>query len=160
MWLLGRPSGRSWRVLPNEVWVGRGPSLAEVGWPMCGKSLAGVRKLGALLVAAQAAWIQAQPAAFPGALGFGAEATGGRAGAVVHVTRRADSGPGSFREAVSAPNRTVVFDVGGYVTLTSEVSVKSNITIAGQTAPGDGIGIRGAEVSFGSQSNITSPRWT
>ncbi len=96
----------------------------------------------------------AQVPAFPGALGFGANATGGRGGTVYHVTTLADSGPGSFRDAVSQPNRIVVFDVSGYITLNSEVSVKSHITIAGQTAPGGGIAIRGREVSFGSQQNI------
>src|SRR5437660_534701 len=78
--------------------------------------------------------------AFPGAVGFGAPATGGRGGAVYHVTTLADSGTGSFRDAVSASNRVIVFDVGGYVQLSSPVSVKSNLTIAGQTAPGGGIG--------------------
>jgi hypothetical protein len=91
--------------------------------------------------------------AFPGALGYGAEASGGRNGTVYHVTTLADGGPGSFREAVSTGGRTVVFDVGGYVTLQSKMGVKGNTTIAGQTAPG-GIGFRGAEISFGSQSNI------
>ena len=47
-----------------------------------------------------------------------------------------------------------MFDVGGYVQLATAVSVKSNITIAGQTAPGGGIGFRGGEISFASQSNI------
>jgi len=94
------------------------------------------------------------PLAFPGAVGFGAYATGGRTGTVYRVTTLADSGPGSFRDAVSQPNRIIIFDVGGYITLSSEVSVKPNITIAGQTAPGGGIAIRGAEVSFGSSSNI------
>lgn len=97
---------------------------------------------------------RAQVAAFPGALGFGANASGGRLGSVYHVTTLADSGPGSFRDAVSQPNRTVVFDVSGYITLASEVAVKSHMTLAGQTAPGGGIGIRGREVSFGGQENI------
>ena len=66
-----------------------------------------------------------QAPAFPGALGFGANATGGRGGSVYHVTTLADSGPGSFRDAVSQPNRIVVFDVGGYITISSEVAVKS-----------------------------------
>ena len=79
--------------------------------------------------------IQAQPLAFPGALGFGANATGGRSGTVYHVTTLADSGAGSFRDAVSAANRIVVFDVGGYISLSTAVSVQNNITIAGQTAP-------------------------
>lgn len=92
--------------------------------------------------------------AFPEAEGFGRHATGGRDGSVVHVTNLNDAGAGSFREAVSQPNRIVVFDVGGYVKLATAVSVKSNITIAGQTAPGGGIGLRGGEVSFANSSNI------
>jgi hypothetical protein len=93
------------------------------------------------------------PVAFPGAVGFGEIATGGRGGMVVHVTNLNDSGAGSFRDAVSASNRIVVFDVGGYVRLSSTVSVKSNITIAGQTAPGGGIGFMAREVSFSGSSN-------
>jgi hypothetical protein len=92
--------------------------------------------------------------AFPGAEGFGALATGGRGGEVVHVTTLNDAGPGSFREAVSQPNRIVVFDVGGVIKITSPVSVKSNITIAGQTAPGGGITIAGDSVSFSNASNV------
>ncbi|HEX7596650.1 MAG TPA: hypothetical protein VF518_00455 [Polyangia bacterium] len=92
--------------------------------------------------------------AFPGAQGFGKKTTGGRNGVVVHVTNLNDSGAGSFRDAVSAENRIVLFDVGGYVQLKTAVSVKSNITIAGQTAPGEGIGFRGGEISFAKSSNI------
>jgi hypothetical protein len=92
--------------------------------------------------------------AFPGALGVGRVTTGGRGTAVYHVTNLTDTGVGSFRDAVSAPNRIVVFDVGGYVVLASPVSVKSNITIAGQTAPGDGIGFMAREVSFSNSSNV------
>ena len=92
--------------------------------------------------------------AFPGALGFGAHATGGRTGTVYHVTNLNDSGTGSFRDAVSKSNRIIVFDVGGYIQLKTAVSVKSNITIAGQTAPGGGIGFRGGEISFASSTNI------
>ncbi len=92
--------------------------------------------------------------AFPGAQGFGKKATGGRTGVVYHVTNLNDAGAGSFRDAVSASNRIVVFDVGGYIQLVTAVSAKSNLTIAGQTAPGGGIGFRGGEISFASQSNI------
>ena len=97
---------------------------------------------------------QAQTPAFPGALGFGANATGGRNGTVYHVTTLADSGTGSFRDAVSQGNRIVVFDVGGYINLQTAVTCSSGITIAGQTAPGGGIGIMGAEVSFYGKNNI------
>jgi hypothetical protein len=92
--------------------------------------------------------------AFPGALGFGKNATGGRGYAVYHVTSLDDSGTGSFRDAVSADNRIVVFDVGGYIVLKSPVSVKSNLTIAGQTAPGDGVGVMAGEVSYNASTNV------
>jgi autotransporter-associated beta strand protein len=91
--------------------------------------------------------------AFPGALGFGANATGGRGGTVYHVTTLADSGTGSFRDAVSSANRIVIFDVGGTITLNSVVSCSSSLTIAGQTAPGGGIAIIGHEVSFSARQN-------
>ncbi len=95
----------------------------------------------------------AQSPAFPGALGFGADATGGRNGTVYHVTTLADSGPGSFRDAVSHSHRTIVFDVGGTIVLSSAVSCSSDLTIAGQTAPGGGIAIIGHEVSFSARTN-------
>jgi pectate lyase len=96
----------------------------------------------------------APPLAFPGAQGFGNKATGGRAGSVYHVTNLNDSGAGSFRDAVSKNDRIVVFDVGGYIKLATAVSVKSNITIAGQSAPGGGIGFRSGEISFANSTNV------
>jgi len=97
--------------------------------------------------------LQSNIPAFPGALGFGANAWGARfGGTVYHVTNTNDSGAGSFRDAVSEGNRFVVFDVGGTITLASAVSCSSSLTIAGQTAPG-GIAIIGHEVSFSVQSN-------
>ena len=89
--------------------------------------------------------VSATDLAFPEAEGFGRHATGGRAGKVYHVTNLNDSGTGSFRDAVSQSDRIVVFDVGGYIVLKTAVSAKSNLTIAGQTAPGGGIGFQGGE---------------
>jgi hypothetical protein len=84
--------------------------------------------------------------AFPGAQGFGANAVGGRNGDVYHVTSLADTNTaGTLRFGISnAPvgGRTIVFDVGGSIILNSNLTVdKSNLTIAGQTAPGPGISI-------------------
>ena len=92
--------------------------------------------------------------AFPGAEGFGALATGGRGGEIFHVTSLEDSGPGSFREAVSRPRRIIVFDVGGVVRLKSNIAGSSDLTILGQTAPGEGIGLYGRSVSFSGHTNV------
>lgn len=96
---------------------------------------------------------EAQQLAFPGAEGFGRFATGGRGGTVYHVTTLNDAGQGSFRDAVSQPNRIVVFDVGGVIYISTRIVVASNITIAGQTAPGDGITIYGNGLSFSGAHN-------
>ena len=94
--------------------------------------------------------------AFPGAEGFGAAATGGRGGEVYHVANLNDSGPGSLREGVEHATRprTIVFDVGGYIPLKSVLHIGSNLTIAGQTAPGEGIGLRDSEVSLSGAHNV------
>ena len=108
--------------------------------------------LSALMMCAQA---NSQQLAFPGAEGFGAYATGGRGGTVVHVTNLNASGPGSLADAVSQPNRTVVFDVGGVIDITGQnLTIASNLTIAGQTAPGEGITIYGGRVIMSNSSNV------
>ena len=80
--------------------------------------------------------------AFPGAEGHGRYVTGGREGSVYHVTNLKNSGSGSFRDAVSKANRIVVFDVAGVIPLASDLTMKDNITILGQTAPYPGVTIR------------------
>lgn len=88
---------------------------------------------------------QAKIPAFPGAEGGGAYSFGGRGGKVITVTNLNDSGPGSFREACEQGGaRIVVFNVAGIIQLKSPIIVRAPyITIAGQTAPGDGVCIAG-----------------
>lgn len=74
---------------------------------------------------------------------------------MVHVTNLNASGPGSLADAVSQPNRTVVFDVGGVIDITGQnLTIASNLTIAGQTAPGEGITIYGGRVIMSNSSNV------
>lgn len=84
---------------------------------------------------------QSQQLAFPGAEGFGKYTTGGRGGKVMIVTSLADNGPGTLREAVEASGpRIVVFEVDGNIHLETPLRIENDdITIAGQSAPGDGI---------------------
>src|SRR3990167_7447240 len=94
--------------------------------------------------------------AFPGAEGHGALSTGGRGGDVIMVTNLNNAGAGSFRAALTASGaRTVVFNISGTITLESSVTISnSNITIAGQTAPGEGITLRRPENEGGGVIHI------
>ena len=114
-----------------------------------------IRKVVFLLLSLVALTAPAQQLAFPGAEGFAAYATGGRGGKVVHVTNLNASGAGSLAEAVSQPNRIVVFGVGGVINITNaSITISSNITIAGQTAPGEGITIYGGRIIASGNKNI------
>ena len=88
--------------------------------------------------------------AFPGAEGFGAQSVGGRGGKVLFVTNLNDSGPGSLRQAVETDGpRAVIFHVSGTIALESTLAVKKPyITIAGQTAPGDGVCLKNYALSI------------
>ena len=87
--------------------------------------------------------------AFPGAEGWGAVSKGGRGGRVIKVTNLDDSGPGSLRQAVVGRGpRTVIFEVSGNIDLERDLDIhRGQLTIAGQTAPGDGITLRGYGVN-------------
>jgi autotransporter-associated beta strand protein len=96
-----------------------------------------------MLVCARDLSAQTIPA-FPGAEGFGALATGGRGGDVYIVTNTAASGAGSLAEGlatVPAAGRTIVFAVSGHIHINGLRLASSKVTIAGQTAPGDGVGL-------------------
>jgi len=88
--------------------------------------------------------------AFPGAAGYGTDTPGGRGGKVIYVTNLDDSGSGSLRDALTQSGpRMVLFKVSGTITLGSDIDVKQPyLTVAGHTAPGEGVQIRGAQIKI------------
>jgi pectate lyase len=94
--------------------------------------------------------------AFPQAVGFGTNTPGGRGGRIIYVTNLDNSGPGSLRRALTASGpRIVLFRVSGTITLKQDIDIKEPyLTIAGQTAPGEGVQIRGAHIRIATHDII------
>lgn len=120
---------------------------------------------GLLAVSLLAGTVSAQIPAFPGAEGFGAHATGGRGGDVYYVTNLNSSGAGSLRYGVeNAPSsgRTILFAVSGYIPISNNSDtgdktvriVQNKVTIAGQTAPGGGIGLKDGRILVTGNNSI------
>lgn len=96
-----------------------------------------------------------KPLAFPGAEGFGKFTTGGRGGKIFIVSNLHDTGTGSFRNAADAKEkRIIVFAVSGTIHLESKLTIKGDVTIAGQSAPGDGICLADHSVSLGGDNIV------
>jgi pectate lyase len=96
-------------------------------------------------------------AAFPGAEGYGADATGGRGGRVIHVTTLDPSGPGSLQAALNASGpRIIVFDVSGVIRADEIRIASGDFTLAGETAPGGGITLDAKLVSTYLDTSVTN----
>jgi len=94
--------------------------------------------------------------AFPGAEGFGSTTRGGRGGRVIEVRNLNNDGPGSFRDAVYAEGpRIIVFRIGGLIDLHGGISIRNPyVTIAGQTAPGDGVCLKNGVFHIGTHDVV------
>jgi pectate lyase len=130
--------------------MNRGMNTRKYLWMVCG-AMIGLPPLIACGSTINGSAPAAGPLlAFPGALGAGAYATGGRGGRVLRVTTLADAGPGSLRAALTASGpRIITFAVSGTIALVSRLTVEEgSFTVAGQTAPEGGITITGTRGMF------------